>query len=125
MKFYIIDDDSEMRALDGGYTKIFSKAKQYSFKEAREICEGYNGGVLGVGVCYKAMIPAPKEDVKKVEPKPEDKYLILYGNEYYLEPGAGRTTHKEDAFHYPYTKAEYICRGDNDLSMEKVDETDS
>lgn len=123
MKFFVVDNDNDMRRVKGAYTQILNDAKQYSFKEAREICESFNGNIRNTRGVYKSMIPVPK--VVESKPDVEAKYYIVYGDEYYLAPGEGRTDNKKDAYHYDHKKAEYICRGDSSLTMEKVNEKDS
>lgn len=74
MKFYIVDDCKDIIDKNESWTDDFSKAKQFTFAEAKRLSianTNYDGNSD-----FWAMIPVLKDDEVKTEPKPEQLYYI-------------------------------------------------
>ncbi len=107
MRFYIIDEDNELKGLDGDYTPNPDEAKQFTFAEAKAIClttTDYDD----IQERFRAMLPVPKKDEKQ---KPQQMYYIFCKERQRLwKPNeAGYTDRYSEAGKYTADKANEIC----------------
>lgn len=115
MKFYIVDEENRLRG-NNFPVRRYDEAKQFSFKEARQICDKLNHAILfGRTSIFSAMLPVPKKDEKKVKPTPELKYLIwsFEHNGYWKANQHGYSKLQSEAGLYAKGEAISICKSAN------------
>lgn len=117
MKFYIVDNDKELKQGDGDYTSNPRYARQYTFAEAKGIClrvTNYDD----IQDRFRAMLPVPKEnekDSKPEAPKPEQMYYLwCVDRDKYWKPNSdGYTLYRKKAGKYTLNEATRKCLSAN------------